>query len=564
MSNPRAGHTRSRLAAVAAVLLAGASLGVSTAGVGASTATVSIDERDPGARVHLVPRGGYATGKELGAEIASYDPLSRRIFVTNGAEVRVDVLDARNIDRITLVDTIEIDAYGADLQSVAVSNGRLAVAIAADPITDPGVVAVFDTRTLREIAVVPTGALPDSVTWTPDGRYLLVANEAEPRCVDTNDPREAIDPEGSVTIVEFAGRAGVKSVRTAGFTQFDDRRDELIAAGVRLNWPGATVAQELEPEYITTDGRTAWVALQENNAIGVLDIASATFTDIVPLGRKDHSLPGNGFDASDRDGPTPGNNPAINIQNWPVYGIPMPDSIASMKHRGATYLLGANEGDAREWFRNDDESQGICFADVGRVNGLVQANVDIADFAFLRNNARLGRLNVSLTDGIDPDTGKYTSLHALGTRSMTIWNAAGDVVWDSGDIMEQLPATVQRETGKLVFNTNRAGSATWDSRSDDKGPEPEGIAVGSAWGRTYAFVGLERQHGIFVFDVTDPYAPTFVQLIATTGYTGLFDGDTSPEGLQFVPAGVSGGPNPLLVVAYEGSGSTRVFELRRS
>jgi DNA-binding beta-propeller fold protein YncE len=537
-----------------------------SSGAVATTATLSIDERAEGASVHLVPRGGYATNAELGAEIATYDPLSRRIFVTNGATERVDVLDARNLDRINRVGTIEIDAYGADLQSVAVSNGRLAVAIAADPVTDPGVVAVFDTRTLREIAVVPVGALPDAVTWTPDGRHLLVANEAEPRCVDTNDPTEAIDPEGSVTIIEFAGRSGVKSVRTATFAHLNDRRAELIAAGVRLNWPGATVAEELEPEYITTDGRTAWVSLQENNTIAVVDIRSATVTDLLPLGRKDHSLPGNGLDASDRDGGN--NNPLINIQNWPVLGIPMPDSIASMSFRGGTYLLGANEGDGREWFVNDDEGQGICFADVRRVSTLTQADVDIPDFPFLRNNARLGRLNVSVTDGIDPATGKYTSLHALGTRSMTIWDAAGQLVWDSGDMIEQITASIQRrlvdeESPIRPFNTNRTGSATWDSRSDDKGPEPEGIAVGTAWGRTYAFVGLERQHGIVVFDVTNPHAPSFVQLIATTGYTGLFDGDTSPEGLEFVPAGISGGPNPLLIVAYEGSGSTRVFELRR-
>jgi hypothetical protein len=158
-------------------------------------------------------------------------------------------------------------------------------------------------------------------------------------------------------------------------------------------------------------------------------------------------------------------------------------------------------------------------------------------------------------------SGKYTSLHAFGARSLSIWSAEGELVWDSGDALEQITAQIQRDTGKLVFNTNRAGSATWDTRSDDKGPEPEGIAVGSAWGRTYAFIGLERQNGIVVFDVTVPTSPTFVQLVATTDYAN--GGDVSPEGLQFVPAGISGGPNPLLVVSYEESGSTRVFELKR-
>jgi DNA-binding beta-propeller fold protein YncE len=488
--------------------------------------------------------------------------LSRRIFVTNGADVQVDVLDARNLDDLKLITSIDIAPYGADLQSVAVSNGRLAIAVAAEPVTEPGVVVILDTRTLAEIDVVRVGALPDSVTFTHDGRYLLVANEGEPRCVDTMEPTEAVNPEGSVTVIELAGRAGVKSVRTADFSAFNDRRDELLAAGVRLNWPGASVAQDLEPEYIATDGKTAWVALQENNALAVLDIRSATFTDILPLGRKDHSVDGAGLDASDRDGPTPGNNPAINIQTWPVLGMFMPDSIAAMKHRGATYILSANEGDAREYVKNNAENQGACFVDVARVNALSQNDVDIPDFADLRNNARLGRLNVSTTDGLDPVSGKYTSLHAFGARSMSIWSAKGELVWDSGDAIEQITAQIQEETGKLVFNTNRAGSLTWDNRSDDKGPEPEGIAVGSAWGRTYAFVGLERQNGIMVFDVTDPTSPSFVQLIATTDYAG--GGDVSPEGVQFVSAGISGTPNPLLVVSYEESGSTRVFELKRN
>jgi len=555
-------ETKMKPIALAVSLLAAAG---SVAPAIAATTVPSIDQRADGAPAYLAPLGGYATGLELGSEISAYDPLSRRIFVTNGAEVRVDVLDARDLEDIRFASFIDISAYGADLQSVAVSNGRLAIAIAADPVTAPGKVVILDSRSLKEIAVVTVGALPDSLTFSDDGRYLLVANEGEPRCVDTTDPLQAVDPEGSVTIIEFSGRAGVKSVRTAGFGAFNARRDELLARGVRLNWPGATVAQELEPEYIATDGKTAWVALQENNAIAVIDIATAAVTDILPLGVKNHSVAGFGLDASDRDGPS--NGPAINIANWPVLGLYMPDTMVSMKREGKTYLLTANEGDSREYFRNGVEgSANLCFADTDRARS-VRNRVDYANysvgpltFADLDSNARLGRLNVSLTDGLNA-TGNYTALHAIGARSLSIWSTDGDLVWDSGDAFEQITAAIQEQTGNTVFNTNRAGAATWDSRSDDKGPEPEGVAVGSAWGRTYAFVGLERQSGIVVFDVSDPAAPSFVQIIATTDYAG--GGDVSPEGLQFVPAGVSGRPNPILLVSYEGSGSTRVFELRR-
>jgi hypothetical protein len=548
-----------RLRTLAAPVIAAA---FTTAPAIASTIAPSIDYRADAAQAYLAPLGGYSTGQVLGSEISVYDPVSRRVFVTNGADVRVDVLDARDLEDIRFETSIDISAYGADLQSVAVSNGRLAIAIATAPVTEPGKVAILDSRSLREVAVVNVGALPDALTFTSDGRYLLVANEGEPRCVDTASPFEAANPEGSVTIIEFKGRAGIKSVRTAHFRAFNGRRDELLARGVRLNWPGATVAQDLEPEYIATDGNTAWVALQENNALAIIDIAQAKVTDVLPLGRKDHAVPGFGLDASDRDGtPPPSNPPGINITNWPVLGMYMPDSIAAMQHRGKTFILSANEGDAREYFENGDEDDDTCFADVDRVNSLPQDNVDIPEFSILRNNARLGRLNVSLTDGIDAE-GKYTELHAFGARSFSIWSANGDLVWDSGDAFEQITAKIQRETGALVFNTNRSGSATWDGRSDDKGPEPEGIAVGSAWGKTYAFIGLERQNGIMVFDVSNPTAPAFVQIIATTDYAN--GGDVSPEGLQFVPAGIAGRPNPILVVSFEESGSTRVFELRRN
>lgn len=90
------------------------------------------------------------------------------------------------------------------------------------------------------------------------------------------------------------------------------------------------------------DSKTAYVMLQENNAIALADIARAGVTDVVGLGFKKHAHGKNALDASDRDD-------AINIQAWPVRGMYRPDAIAAFQRGKATFLVTANEGDARDY-----------------------------------------------------------------------------------------------------------------------------------------------------------------------------------------------------------------------
>ena len=148
----------------------------------------------------------------------------------------------------------------------------------------------------------------------------------------------------------FAGWSALTQldVRTAGFSASIPQEN---SSSTRVFGPNATITKDLEPEYITVshDSKTAWVTLQENNAIAMLDIPSATFTKIVGLGFKDHLLPANKLDASDRDVPGSSNSGIINIRNWPVLGMYQPDSIASYRVKGKTYLVTANEGDARDY-----------------------------------------------------------------------------------------------------------------------------------------------------------------------------------------------------------------------
>ncbi|MEC4816146.1 MAG: choice-of-anchor I family protein [Scytonema sp. PMC 1069.18] len=239
--------------------------------------------------IKLTPIGRYATGifDEGAAEIPAYDPVSQRLFVINADSVTVDVLDLSHPTNPTKLFTIGAEAFGGSANSVAVKNGIVAIAVESENTQEPGKVVFTDTHG-NFLNSVTVGALPDMLTFTPDGKRVLVANEGEP-----NDDY-TVDPEGSVSIIDISG--GVEhlnqyNVTTAGFGAFNDQLHELRNAGVRIFGPNATVAQDLEPEYITIspDSKTAWVTLQENNALAVINIEHGTVTDIVPLGFKDHN-----------------------------------------------------------------------------------------------------------------------------------------------------------------------------------------------------------------------------------------------------------------------------------
>ena len=515
--------------------------------------------------VHL---GTFDSGSgNAGAEIAVHDPSTGRVFVTNGAAQRIDVFSVADLSPTTKAAPIGSVSLGGDVQSVAVKNGVVAAAVANATVTSPGEVVFFDSNADLAAPVVrrsTVGALPDMVTFTPDGTQVLVANEGEPRCVASASPAAAVNPEGSVSIVDVA----TGTVRTAGFTSFEANRSSLVAAGLRLNWPGATLAQDVEPEYIavSADGSTAWATLQEANAIAVIDIASATVTSIVPLGLKDHSLPGNELDSTDRE--ISSSLGAINIQSRPVFGMYMPDAITSFSVAGTTYLATANEGDGREY--GFAPSVDNCFLDEVRLATAVTAtNTAIPNAATLRGSAVAGRLKLTNTALSEQSGGQYTKLASYGARSFSIWSTSGALVFDSGSTIERRVAAENPSffNANFEFSGTTAGRFVFDTRSDDKGPEPEAVAVGSVFGRPIAFVGLERAGGFMAFDASDPANATYLFWErSTTNYTATNlplsqIGDISPESVAFVSGADSPTRLPLVIVSNELSGTTSVFQM---
>ena len=523
---------------------------------------------------HLVQIGRYSSGiyADGGAEIVAYDPTSKRLFVVNAGENSIDVLDLSNPAAPSKVTTLQVADQDNDsftsggANSVAVKNGLLAVAVEADVKQDNGKVYFYNTGTLAFVSGVGVGALPDMVTFTPDGSKVLAANEGEP----SGD--YSVDPEGSVSIISLANGAANATATHATFSAFNGNAAALKTAGVRLFGPGASVAQDIEPEYIavSADSSTAYVTLQENNALAIVNLATSTVTEIKPLGYKNHNLQGNGLDANRNDKyPT--------IENLPIYGMYLPDAIASYQFNGKTYLITANEGDAREYIYeadsasctgagHEDLGDGECLAFADETT-LEDLTLDTTAFTptqitTLQNGAGIGDLVVSRVDGDAGNDGDQDKIYAFGTRSFSIWNASGAQVFDSGDQIEQRIA----DASPLFFNLNNDGNGT-DNRSDNKGPEPEGVAIGQVADRTYAFIGLERQGGIMVFDVTNPFAPGFVEYTSNRDLSvvpgaGVDAGDLGPEGMLFVSAADSPNGKALLIVGNEISGTTTIYQVQ--
>ncbi len=509
----------------------------------------------PAAALRLTPIGTYSTGifDDAAARISAYDPVTQRLFVTNDSTNQINVLNIGQPTQPSLLFNIDLNDFGSGVNSVAFGKGIFAVAVENQDLQAPGSVLFFNTNgnLLNSVAV---GALPDSLTFTPDGTKLLVANEGEP----SDD--YSVDPEGSVSIINTSDW----SVNTASFGGVN------LSGPVRIFGPNATVAQDLEPESIavSADSTTAWVTLQENNAIATLDIASGVFTQVVGLGFKNHNLPGNGLDASDRDN-------AINIATYPnLFGMYQPDEIVSYRVGGRNYLVTANEGDSRQYlFEDENGEEQVALDEESRVRDLTLDPNAFPNAAALQKNEALGRLEVTNTLGDSDGDGDFDALYAFGGRSFSIRDEDGNLVFDSGDQFEQITARLLPD----FFNSDNSENQSFDSRSDSKGPEPEGITLAELAGRTYAFIGLERIGGIMTYDITNPSSPFFVDYINNRDFSVEFDvdddgdpdptlaqlaavGDLGPEGLLFISAQDSPNGQPLLIATNEVSGTTTIYQ----
>ena len=528
-------------------------------------------------------------GNQTAAEIVQFHAGTSTIYATNGETNTIAVIDASSVNTATLADPINTTsltpttiALPADingvtlgsLTSIAVSGDLMAVAVPADVKTDNGYVLFYnglDSSSPAFLDSVEVGALPDMVTFTPDGGKVLVANEGEPSDDYT------IDPEGSITVINIlASGEPEETGTTVGFSALNGTEADLMAQGMMFPNPAgrtingtaitSSVAKDLEPEYITATNDVAYVSLQENNGLAILDLEDLT-VDVVGLGTKSWAGLNIGIQ---EDG-------AVSFGQYTgLYGVYQPDTIANFTWKDATFIVTANEGDAREYFFEAadeaactaaggvdfDENNGcLAYTDEVKVGNLTAAAN--SELAMLQATGEADDLRVTSAMGDADGDGEYDAAYAYGARSFTIWDQNGLVVYDSGDDFERITASVHG----AQFNNGDDENAG-DSRSENKGPEPEALTVGQVGDRTYAFIGTERMGGIFVYDVTNPYDVQFAEYIINRDLTeGLTAddviGDLAPESLVFVSAEDSPSGVPLLVVGSEVSGTVTVWQINQ-
>lgn len=546
---------------------------MSAAPISAGSANTKVEKPANVSGVSLRFVSRFTSGSGLqGAEISAMDAKSKRLFSLDGAKNAINIIDISNVKEPKLVKSVDLKSKGVTgIQSIAAMNGLVAVATVTTSKTEAGRVFMMDVNgNLLPGAPkgVVVGSLPDSIHFSPNGRFVLTANEGEPQdyCKVNGVLPETSDPKGSVSMIDTTAKKIV--AKTLDFTAFAERANGIIYAGGRVYGPGATVAQDLEPEYIaiSQDSKTAWVTLQENNAIATVDLEAGEIIGISGLGFKSYNTDATGIDPSDRDKES-------RVRAVPAFGMYQPDAVAVARLGGNDYLFTANEGDAREWpclmggtDATKAEAEDVRYASNGTV-------------AALKTDATLGRLSVTPFTPANISgatiTGKTTvdEAYSLGARSFSVWRAptvAGvfpaDRIYDSGNFIEKKVLEVNGNYFNADWNTAAGTANLLDTRSDNKGPEPEGIAYGRAFGKHWIVVGLERDSGLMLFEVGTPSAPQFVQYISTVEWASpTFKiggaGDISPEGILFIEAKNSPSKKPLVVVSYEVSGTVAIFEL---
>jgi DNA-binding beta-propeller fold protein YncE len=563
-------------------------------------------------RVEVIGRfsaGGSEIAGKSAAEIVQFHQASNSAFAVNSANNQIEVINLTNLPAtevgnpvidtslssvaFTFFDNVDVALINNQVEnitlgaanSIAIFENTLAIAVEATDKTQNGAVLFYQLDNQGAgtfIKAVKVGALPDMVTFSPDGNKVLIANEGEPN----ND--YSIDPEGSISIIEFTGAIPADISTTINLStditfssdlldseDFDTdakRIDLLKAAGLKLAGPtGTTLAQSLEPEYITVskDSKTAFVSLQENNAIGVINLETNKI-EIKPLGFKnwgDFQI-----DFTNKD------EIASFQQVNGLYGMYQPDTISSFQWQGATFVLTANEGDSRDYDGYSEEVRVKDIIDPDKINKTLSTELQaIYDASGGKNG--LGRLKVTTAMGDDDNDGTYEALYAYGARSFSIWDQNINLVFDSGDDFGKISASVLGNNFNSTHTENKG-----DNRSDDKGGEPEAIAVGKIGDRTYGFIGSERSGNLFVYDISNPFNVSFAAFYNNRDFTIDYEldddldnpcdesegmdcsqiesaGDLGPESIKFVSSEQSPNGMPLLIIGNEVSGSVTVYQV---
>lgn len=580
-------------------------------GIVGSDGIDGIDGKSLSRALNVEVVGRFATGiyGKSAAEIVQFHKTSNAAFAINGASNQIEVISLSNLSTTEVGNPVGDESLSAKaftfpltvtvknsagvekemllgaVNSIAIKGDLLAIAVEGKVKQDNGAILFYSLNEVGEgsfIKAVEAGALPDMVTFTPDGIKVLVANEGEPNSDYSNDP------EGSISIISVVDVMPADVAMTINLSTdlifSDDNIDPedfdtdakrlaiLSKSGVKFAGPmGNTVAKDLEPEYITTssDSKMAYVSLQENNAIGLINLEDLTI-EVKALGYKDWGK--YQLDFSNKD-----EVPEFkSIQG--LYGMYQPDTLASYTWNGATFIVSANEGDAREYDGFSEEVRVKDIIDTDELNQTLSTELQ-SQYDASGGKNYLGRLKVTTALGDADQNGEFEKLFAYGARSFSIWDKNANLVFDSGDDFGKISSAILGNNFNAAHTKNKG-----DNRSDDKGGEPEAIDVGEIAGRTYAFIAQERAGDLFVYDITNPFNTAFVTHYNNRDFTVDYEmdddladpcdtaegmdctkvnmaGDLGPESIKFISAADSPTDTPLLIIGNEVSGTVTVYQI---
>lgn len=492
----------------------------------------------PFAKLHTYKTGIFDSS---GTEIIAYDRTSKRLYSTNKARNRIDIYTYSDFAKPGKVGSIDMNPYVNSISSVAVYFGNVAVVGSGAIPQFPGKLVFFDKDGVFK-AQFAVGAQPDMVTFTPGGNKVLVAGEGEPSDDYTGDPW------GSVCIIDISPGFNFITQADMKYVYFDRLDTVAYDPAIRIfgNNGAQTAAQDIEPEFITVNSAQtkAYVSLQENNAMAIIDINTATLDTVIGLGYK--RFTSIGIDASDVA-------KNINIVSHDkLFGMYQPDGLAAYNSGGTQYILSANEGASRNYTAYSEETRvGTMLLDFAKFN----------TWPTNQHDTVTGRLIVTNALGDNNNDGRFDSLFCFGGRSFSIWDENLQLVWDSRDEFELTLKSLHASE----FNSSNNDNSSRKSQSDEKGPQPESVVIGEVDGKTYAFIALKQMGGIMIYDITNPLAPTFVMYELNRDFTKPANdadaGDLGPGGMVFVKAADNTRGIPLLFVANTISGTITVYEM---
>ncbi|MFT5997347.1 MAG: hypothetical protein ACI9RV_002958 [Glaciecola sp.] len=580
-------------------------------GVVGTVGTVGSDGKSLPRALNVEVVGRFATGiyGKSAAEIVQFHKASNSAFAINSASNQIEVISLTNLSTTEVGNPVADESLSSNaftfplsvtvkniagveknmllgaVNSIAIKDDLLAIAVEGEVKQDHGAILFYSLNEIAEgtfIKAVEAGALPDMVTFTPDGKKVLVANEGEPNADYSNDP------EGSISVISVVDMlpADVSTTINLGsdivfsddnlspedFDTDAKRLAILSKAGVKFAGPiGNTVAKDLEPEYITTSSNSeiAYVSLQENNAIGIINLIDLTI-EVKALGYKDWGKYQLDFTNKDEV-------PEFkSIQG--LYGMYQPDTIASYTWNNSTFIVSANEGDARDYDGFSEEVRVQDIIDTDELNQTLSTELQ-SQYDQSGGKNYLGRLKVTTVLGDKDQDGEFEQLFAYGARSFSIWDKNVNLVFDSGDDFGKISSAILGNDFNAAHTENKG-----DNRSDDKGGEPEAIDVGEIEGRTYAFISQERAGDLFVYDITNPFNTAFVTHYNNRDFTVDYEmdddladpcdsnegmdctqvniaGDLGPESIKFISASDSPTNNPLLIIGNEVSGTVTVYQV---